>query len=85
MNGTSLLVMGVVSILCCPILGPVTWFLSNQAMTSGTVAADDASKVNIARILGIVATVFLVLGLIGRFVLGIGAATGNVVPAQLMF
>ncbi len=84
MNGTSLLVMGVVSILCCPILGPVTWYLSNDAITKGTVPADDASKVNIARILGIIGTVLLVLGIIGRFALGIGAATGHVVPAQLM-
>lgn len=85
MNGTSLLVMGVVSILCCPILGPVTWFLSNQALTSGTVAADDASKINIARILGIIGTVFLVLGVLAR-IMGIGSAIGGAtVPAQLMF
>lgn len=74
MNGVTLIIMGALSIICCPILGPVTWFLSNQALTSGT--ADDASQVNIARILGIIGTVFLVLGIIGRFALGIGAGGG---------
>jgi hypothetical protein len=70
MNGTSLVVMGAVSILCCPILGPVTWYLSNQAITSGTI--DDPGKANIARILGIIATVLFVLGILGRFAFGLG-------------
>lgn len=75
MNGISLIIMGALSCVCCPILGPVTWFLSNQALTAGT--ADDASQVNIARILGIIGTVFLVLGIIAR-VAGIGAGIGGI-------
>ena len=85
MNGTTLLAMSIFSLLCCQILSPVTWFLSNQAITAGTLPANDLSQANIARIIAIIGTVLLVLSLIGYFVLGIGAAaTGGapVVPVQ---
>lgn len=75
MNGVTLIIMGALSIVCCPILGPITWYLSNQALTSGT--ATDLSQVNIARILGIIGTVVLILGIIAR-VAGIGAGIGGI-------
>ena len=77
MNGVTLIIMGALSIICCPILGPITWYLSNQALTAGT--ATDLSQVNIARILGIIGTVVLILGIVAR-VAGIGAGIG--VPGQ---
>lgn len=73
--------MGAFSILCCPILGPVTWFLANNALTSGTI--DDPGKANIAKILGIIATVLFVLGIIARFAFGVGTVpTAPIVPVQ---
>ncbi len=76
MNGKTLLGMSIFGLICCQILSPVTWYLSNQAITTGTLPADDLSNANIARIIAIIGTVLLVLGIIGRFALGIGAGGG---------
>ncbi len=66
-NATLLLVLGVLGILCCGFLAPVTWVMSNSAMATlnaGGGKESDRSMVNIARILGIVGTVLLVLSLL---------------------
>ncbi len=63
--------------LCCQILSPVVFFLANSALKSGTVPPQDVGTTNIAKILGIVGTVFLVLGIILRLT-GVLHTTGSV-------
>ncbi|BCM91026.1 hypothetical protein IAD21_02890 [Abditibacteriota bacterium] len=81
MSGTPLLIMSIFSLLCCQILGPVSWFMANNALKSGTVPAGDIGTTNAARIIGIIATVFLVLGII-RFIMNGGNLSYNVGTAR---
>ena len=73
--------MGILSIVCCNVLGPVTWIMSNNALTAGAHTPEEANLINIARILGIIGTVLLVIGclwvVLGGGLAAIGAATGG--------
>ena len=75
-NATLLLVLGILGIICCGFLAPVTWVMSNSAMATlnaGGGQESDRTMVNIARILGIVGTVLLVISILW-LVLGGGLA-----------
>ncbi len=63
-NATLILVLGILSIVCLPILGPVAWILGNNALASGTVDPSQIGQVNAGRICGIIGSVFIVLGII---------------------
>jgi uncharacterized membrane protein YjgN (DUF898 family) len=66
-NATLILVLGILGIVCCGFLAPVSWIMSNNALAlinSGQANESDRSTINIARILGIIGTVLVVLGLI---------------------
>lgn len=79
-NATLLVVMGVLGVACCTFLAPVTWVMSNSALKTldaGGGNPSDRSTVNIARILGIIGTVILVLSLLWLlFFGGMAAMTG---------
>lgn len=87
---TTLVVTGVLGIICCGFLAPYTWIKSNQAIQSlqsgyGNIA--DQGTYNIARILGIVGTALWIIGIIVQ-VLSVGAAlssrkTGPGAPAGI--
>jgi uncharacterized membrane protein YjgN (DUF898 family) len=65
--------MGILGIVCCGFLAPVAWVMSNSAMATlnaGGGNESDRSMVNIARILGIIGTVLLVLGLLWAVAFG---------------
>lgn len=81
---TTLIVTGILGIVCCGLLAPYTWIKSNQALQSisaGLGNASDASTYNITRIIGIVGTALWILGAIVR-IAGIGSAlsTANTNP-----
>ena len=63
-NGTLILVLGILSIVCLPILGPVAWILGNNALKSGYVDPSQLGQINAGRICGMIGSVFIVLGLI---------------------
>ena len=67
-NSTLILVLGILSIVCFPILGPVAWILGNNALASGTVAPAQMGQVSGGRICGIIGTAIFVLGVIGYIV-----------------
>jgi hypothetical protein len=75
-NGTLILVLGILSIVCLPILGPVALILGNNALASGTVDPSQAGMVNAGRICGIVGCVFLALGIIYWIAIAVGVAHG---------
>ena len=75
-NGTLILILGILSIVCLPILGPVALILGNNALASGTVDPSQMGMVNAGRICGIVGCVFLVLGIIYWIAIAIGVAHG---------
>ena len=82
-NGVLILVFGILSIVCCGILGPVAWIMGNQSLKMLDQPMVDQSErgiVNGGRICGIVGTVFMVLGIVYYVVvlgLGLSGALGK--------
>jgi multisubunit Na+/H+ antiporter MnhB subunit len=85
-RATTILVLGIVGLVLCQVLGPVAW-----SMGARTLREIDESPgryggreiVNVGRILGIIGTVFLVIGILGFaaiVLLGIGMATTSTSP-----
>lgn len=76
-QGTTILVLGILSIVVCGVLGPFAWSMGNKAMRE--MAANpqafysNRGNVNAGRICGIVGTVLMALG-IAAFVLFVVAA-----------
>jgi hypothetical protein len=63
-RGTLLLVLGILSIVTCPILGPFAWIMGNndlKAMDEGRMDPEGKSNTNVGKILGIVGSVLLVI------------------------
>lgn len=68
-QATTILVLGILGIICCVPLGIAAWVMGNrelQAIDSGRRNPDNRGTANAGRIIGIVATV---LGLIGFIIL----------------
>ncbi|MBE7325399.1 DUF4190 domain-containing protein [Nocardioides sp. Y6] len=66
-QATTILVLGILSLICCQILGPVAWIMGKKAVaeidaTPGRYSGRD--KANIGKILGIIGTVLLVLSIL---------------------
>jgi hypothetical protein len=73
-RGTMLLVLGILSIVCCALLGPVAWIMGKSDLAkikSGEIAPEAEQMTKIGMILGIVGTVLLILNLIGGCIVGI--------------
>lgn len=73
-RGTLALVLGILSIVVAPILGPFAWAISQRALrevdTSPTAVSNRGHLVA-GQILGIIGTVFLVLGTLLMIVYGV--------------
>ena len=77
---TTLIVTGVLGIICCGFLAPYTWIKSNQALQSiraGLGNAADAGTYNTARIIGIIGTALWILAVIGR-IAGLGQTISTI-------
>jgi uncharacterized membrane protein YjgN (DUF898 family) len=75
-NGTLILVLGILGVVLCQILGPVAWVMGNNALQTLDTGGGDQSQrqlVTIGRILGIIGTVLLILSILWIvFVVGLG-------------
>lgn len=82
-NGTLILVFGILSIVICGILGPVAWIMGNSALRIlDTPGIDQMQRGTVVagRICGIIGTVFLMLGVLYFaliIVLGVSGALGS--------
>jgi uncharacterized membrane protein YjgN (DUF898 family) len=83
-QATTILVLGILSLVVCGILGPFAWSMGNRALrdidaSQGTAAAlGGRSSVNAGRICGMIATVLLVLGalaVVGVLAIGVSGST----------
>ena len=66
-QGTTILVLGILSILCCGILGPIAWIMGNNAMAEidrNPAAYTNRGSVQAGRICGIIGTVLWAIGII---------------------
>jgi hypothetical protein len=75
-QATLSLILGIISVLCCPILGPVALFIGNASRqriqaSGGTLGGAGLAMAGL--VLGVIGTVFLALGVIGIVV---GVANG---------
>lgn len=71
-RGMLILILGIVSLVCLQILGPVAWIMGNTAIReidANPGAYSNRSLVQVGRICGIIATVLLVLGVVVWIVL----------------
>ena len=72
-KGMTVLVLGILSILCCAPLGIAAWVMGNTALREIDAQPGrygNRQLVQIGRILGIIGVVLLVLGLLWVFLLG---------------
>ena len=71
-NPTVILVLGILSIVCCNILGPVAWIMGKNAhaQLESSGMPSEANLAKIGMICGIVGTIFLVLGFIWMIAFG---------------
>lgn len=80
-QATTVLVLGIVSLVVCGLAGPFAWVMGNRVVREIDASGGrwgGRSTANIGRILGIVATVFLgllVLFFVGIFVFVIAVGT----------
>jgi hypothetical protein len=75
-QATLSLVLGIISVFCCPILGPVALFIGNASRqrvqsSGGTLGGGGLATAGL--VLGIIGTIFLVFGVISIIV---GVANG---------
>jgi hypothetical protein len=77
-------VFGVLGLFCCGLLAPVAWYLGNEELRfieQGRLPDTNRGMAQVAKILGIIGTVLLVLALMWMLLFGgmatIGALTGG--------
>jgi uncharacterized membrane protein YjgN (DUF898 family) len=82
-NATLILVLGILSIVCIPLLGPVAWIMGNKALQELDQGFGDPNSrglVVAGRILGIIGTALLILGCI--YVIFMFAFFGTIFATQ---
>ncbi len=82
-QATTALVLGILSIVVCQILGPFAWQIAVKeiaAIDAGQRPPENRSNANAGKILGIIGTVMLALGLL--FLIGIFALGGLAIFAS---
>ncbi|MFI7612590.1 DUF4190 domain-containing protein [Nonomuraea terrae] len=65
-NGTTILVLGILSLVICSFLGPFAWAMGNRALREIDASGyffDNRGQVQAGRVCGIISTVLLCLGL----------------------
>lgn len=83
-KATIAVVVGVLGIVCCGLLAPVAWYLGNEeikAIDAGRLSETNRGMAQVGKILGIIGSILLVLGLLWVLFFGgmafLGALTGG--------
>lgn len=66
-NGTTILVLGILSLVCCGLLGPVAWVMGRNALRqidASGVLYGNRGNIKAGMICGIVATALLIVGIL---------------------
>lgn len=72
-QATTVLVLGIIGLVACQVLGPFAWVMGNNelaAIDAGRRPPENRGTANAGRILGIITTVFLGIGLVVLFFFG---------------
>lgn len=82
-QATTILVLGILGLVLCQVLGPFAWVMGNNeiaAIDAGRRPPEQRSTANAGRILGIIGTVLLGIGLVflifWLFIFGIAIVDG---------
>ncbi|MEN8112781.1 MAG: DUF4190 domain-containing protein [Actinomycetota bacterium] len=83
-QATTILVLGIIGLVMCQVLGPFAWIMGNKeiaAIDAGLRAPQNRGTAQAGKVLGIIATVLLIIGIVG-FVLfialvGFAVSTGS--------
>ncbi len=67
-KGTQILVLGILSLVCCGLLGPFAWVMGNNARKEMAARPDvywgNRGNVTAGWVCGIIGSVFLILGVL---------------------
>lgn len=80
-QSTTILVLGILSLVVCQILGPIAWVMGNNELTAidaGRRPPQNRGTAQAGRILGIISTVLMIIGFVVLFIflfIGLVAAT----------
>lgn len=83
-KATMAVVFGVLGIVCCGLLAPVAWYLATEELKgidAGRLSEANRGMAQVAKILGIIGSILLVLGLLWIIFFGgmtmLGALSGG--------
>ncbi len=77
-QGTTILVLGILSLVVCSPLGIAAWVMGNKALAEATaMGASNASTIKVGYILGIIATCLMILGVVIAVFVIIGTAAAS--------
>lgn len=75
-QATTILVLGILGLILCQVLAPVAWVMGNnelEAIDAGRRPSENRGTANAGRILGIVGTVLLAIGVVVLILILFGA------------
>lgn len=73
-RATTILVLGILSLVVCGLLGPIAWYQGNQELqriAGGAVDPSTQGTVNAGRICGIVGTLLTAVGVVVGFLMAV--------------
>ncbi len=80
-QATTILVLGILSLVLCQVLGPFAWVMGNKELAgidAGRRAPENRGTAQAGRILGIISTVLMIIGIGFLVVLLLFAAFASV-------
>lgn len=86
-QATLTLILGILSVLCCYILGPVAWYLGKSDLDrikAGQLSSQDEGIAKAGMILGIIGTILLALTILWMIFFGGLAVIGGMMDASGM-
>jgi hypothetical protein len=70
-QATTILVLGILSLVICQILGPIAWVMGNNELAgidAGRRPPQNRGTAQAGRILGIISTVLMIIGVVFLFI-----------------
>lgn len=80
-QATTALVLGILGLVICQVLGPFAWSIGNkelQAIDAGRRPPENRGTANAGKILGIVSTVLLAVGIVFIILLIVGTVSMSI-------
>jgi hypothetical protein len=87
-SATTVLVLGIISILCSQLAGPVAWYLGDKelkAIRAGMAPASGEGTAKAGMIMGIIASILFVIGIIMVVFFGGLGILGGIMGGQESF